>query len=486
MKTISCYNLKLRYAAVLFSVMFLLVSCWISGYSQMTITSGTSLKINSASSLNSTDNVVLNSGGTLDVQGTLILKKNLVNQNAAANSLGTGSIVFSGTVNQTISGQNIIQNLELANATGLTVAGNTTVNGILTLTNGLVTLGAFNLLLGPSATVAGTPAAANMVVPTSTGQLQKSFTSAGSFLFPVGDATGTAEYSPATLAFNSGTFGANNYAGVNLVNAQYPGTATSYLNRYWNVSQSNISNFACNATFKYIDPADVVGPESNIFCFRVSPTAFTAYNVANTATNEITAHGLNAFGTFTGNKGNSSPPPPIRSIQDRTINDSRCEDATQTLIFGGNGTTFEIQSGGSVTDIAGQNILYEPGTKVDLNAYMHGYISNIYCSPPNPIVSPIISSGGAGNQVKAENTSNSFFRIYPNPTPGKFTLELKGDITTSQVHVEIFGILGDKILTKDILLERTQEFSLIDQPTGVYVIHVTSGLNSETEKIIKR
>ena len=100
---------------------------------------------------------MLNPGGTLDVQGTLILKKNLVNQNVAANSLGSGSIVFSGTVNQSISGQNIIQNLELANANGLTVIGNTTVNGVFTLTNGLVTLGTYNLLLGPAATVAGSP-----------------------------------------------------------------------------------------------------------------------------------------------------------------------------------------------------------------------------------------------------------------------------------------------------------------------------------------
>jgi hypothetical protein len=82
--------------------------------------------------------------------------------------------------------------------------------------------------------------------------------------------------------------------------------------------------------------------------------------------------------------------------------------------------------------------------------------------------------------------NNSFFKIYPNPTPGKFTLELNGDFTSSQVHVEIFGVLGDRILSKDMQIERKQEFSLAEKPTGVYIIHVTSGLNSETEKIIKR
>ena len=451
----------------------------------MTITNGTTLKINSSSSLNSTDNVVMNSGGALDVQGTLILKKNLVNQNVSANSLGSGSIVFSGTVNQSISGQNIIQNLELANASGLTVSGNTVVNGTLTLTNGLVTLGNYNLLLGASATVAGTPGSSRMVVPTGTGQLQKQYSAAGSFTYPVGDATGTSEYSPVTLAFNSGTFGANNYAGVSLADAQYPGTATSYLSRYWNVSSSNISNFACNATFKYIDPADVNGTESDIFSTRVSPAPFIAYNPANTGTNELTIHGLSSFGTYTGNLGNGSTPPPIRSQQDYTVSDSRCADAQQTMIIAGNGTMYEILAGGSVTDIAGQNIMYLAGTKVNLNAYLHGYISNIFCSPPNPILSPEFATGGVGEKSKVE-AGSSFFRIYPNPTPGKFTLELKGEITTSPVHVEIFGVLGDKILSKDMVIERKQEFSLSDRPTGVYVVHVTSGVASETEKIIKR
>jgi hypothetical protein len=84
------------------------------------------------------------------------------------------------------------------------------------------------------------------------------------------------------------------------------------------------------------------------------------------------------------------------------------------------------------------------------------------------------------------NPDNSFFKIYPNPTPGKFTLELKGAKTSAQVHVEIFGVLGDRILSKDMPIDHKQEFSLTDKPVGVYVVHVTSGEVSKTEKIIKR
>jgi hypothetical protein len=455
------------------------------GFSQVTVVNGTTVKVTAASTLNSSENFVLNAGGTLDVQGTLILKKNLVNQNAAANSLGNGAVVFSGTVNQTISGQNVIKNLELANANGLTVAGNTRVDGVLTLTNGLVSLGSYNLLLGPSATIAGSPAAANMVVATGSGELRKEYASASSFTFPVGDATGAAEYSPVTLAFNSGTFGANNYVGVNVVNAKYPGTdATTYLTRYWNVTQSGITGFSSNSTFQYAN-GDVNGTEEDIFCFKV-PAPFTAYNQANTATNELTAHGLASFGTFTGNLGNSAVPPDIRSLQDKTISTGpECADAAQILMIAGNGTSYIVAATGDVEHIAGTKINYYAGTKVFSGGHMRGHISTTFC---NPYIHPAIQApvvAGLENPGIG-NPNNSFFKIYPNPTPGKFTLELNGDVTSSQVHVEIFGILGDRVLSTDMQLERKQEFSLAEKPTGVYVIHVTSGVNSETEKIIKK
>jgi len=270
------------------------------------ITSGCTVKVTSGTVVSSSDNLVMNSGSTLNVQGTLVLKKNLVNQNTSPASLGTGTIEFSGTSNQTISGQNIIQDMTVNNSTGLSVSGNTRVNGTLALTSGLVTLGSNNLSLGPASAISGTPTASNMIVPAGTGQLQKEFPGGftGSFTFPIGDNTVTAEYSPVTLNFTSGTFGTDNYAGVTLVNAKYPMDSIigSYLNRYWALSQSAISNFSCNATFQYV-PLDVTGTESAIFCAKVNPSPWVTYSVANTVTHQLTANGLTSFSTFTGARG---------------------------------------------------------------------------------------------------------------------------------------------------------------------------------------
>ncbi len=218
-------------------------------------------------------------------------------------ALGTGTFVFAGTTQQTITGRLAFTALTINNSTGVVVNSDIQVTGTLTLTSGLVTLGTSNLILGSAATVSGTPSATNMIVPTGTGQLVKNFTATGNFTYPVGDNTGTAEYSPVTLTFSSGTFGSGANAGVNLVNAKYPYDSVmgSYINRYWTITQQSITNFVCNATFKYT-VADVVGTESQMYCEIVNPLPIIEYSTANTSTHLLTANGLTSFGTYTGNQ----------------------------------------------------------------------------------------------------------------------------------------------------------------------------------------
>ncbi len=276
---------------------------WHEGSGQTIISNGTDMIISSGTTVVSNQNLDVNSGGDLNVLGTLVLKKDLINQNASPDNLGTGTIEFSGTTLQNISGQNIIGNMTVNNSAGITLSGNTQVNGTLTLTNGLITLGSNNLLLGPSATVSGTPSATKMIVATGTGELRKEFSGTGSFTFPVGDNTSTAEYSPVTLNFASGSFGSGNYAGVKLADAKYSHDSIqgSYLTRNWTVTQNAISGFSCSATFKYLD-SDITGTESAIYCVKVSPDPWITYSAANTGTNELSATGLSSFSTFTGAK----------------------------------------------------------------------------------------------------------------------------------------------------------------------------------------
>ena len=303
MKCFKLTSCRIALVPQLTKIAFLYLFLWLASTSRAEniITSGTTLKCLAGTSIVSTESLTIKSGATLDNAGTLILKKNLVNENGSANSIGTGTVIFSGTVAQELNGPNVVQNLTIDNASGITNSGENRVNGVLTLTSGLMVLGANNLTLGTGASIAGTPSATAMIVPTGTGEVRKEYSAIGSFTFPVGDNTATAEYSPLTLNFTAGAFGAGAYAGVNLVNAPFsdPHITTSFLNRYWNVTQSGITGFACDALFQYL-PADVVGNESDIYCILILPLPITTWNVANTNLHQLSATGLTSFGTFTG------------------------------------------------------------------------------------------------------------------------------------------------------------------------------------------
>jgi hypothetical protein len=219
-------------------------------------------------------------------------------------------IVLAGTSAQTITSgafvSDLVDKLTINNSSGVTLGGAITVNTTLTMTSGLLTLGTNHLTLGSSATISGTPSATNMIIATSTGELRKLFSGTGSFTFPVGDNTGTAEYSPVTLNFNSGSF-SSAYAGVNLVNSKHPNNTslTDYLNRYWTLSQSGITNFSCAVTLQYL-PADVSGTEANIYCGKYNGSSWVLLFAANTETHQLTGT-VSSFSTFSGGESGVLP-----------------------------------------------------------------------------------------------------------------------------------------------------------------------------------
>jgi len=165
-------------------------------------------------------------------------------------------------------------------------------------------------------------------------------------------------------------------------------------------------------------------------------------------------------------------------------NDMTCEDAVQTIIVAGGGTTYEVQTGGSVTMIAGHNIQFMDGTRVFSGGYMHGYITTTgeYCCGSIPI---------GGNkpaevaEVIPEKEAGVFFKVYPNTTKDKFYLELDPAFRETKTGVQIFGILGDLILKKEVIGNDRYEFSLGGRTPGIYFIRVMAGNRLETKKIVK-
>lgn len=249
--------------------------------------------------------------GLIDLSGKLAIAGNLTN-NATADVLNTAvagsTVILSGTTTQTLGGTSTsgftLPNLTVNNPAGIVITKNAQVNGTMTFTNGLVDIGNNNFTFGALSAVAGSPSASSMIIATGSGKVQKSWTATGTFTYPVGDNNITAKYSPVTLSFTGGTFAAGALAGVNLVNARYndPFITVSYLNRFWNITQTGITAFTSDAVFQYV-LADVTGTESAISNLRMLSLPITAFNPANPTLHQLSATGLTSFGTFTGGPG---------------------------------------------------------------------------------------------------------------------------------------------------------------------------------------
>ncbi len=167
---------------------------------------------------------------------------------------------------------------------------------------------------------------------------------------------------------------------------------------------------------------------------------------------------------------------------DGAINSTRCYNALQSITVAGNGNTFIVGESGVVTMVAGQNILYYPGARVDPGGYLRGYIA-----PTGPFCNaPALPSTIAGQDMPTLPDDEWFVKIYPNPTNGKLFVEFVAKAINDRVCLEILNMRGDRILKKELQASRILEVSLADQPVGLYFLRIISGNRIITEKIIRQ
>lgn len=126
-------------------------------------------------------------------------------------------------------------------------AGDLTISHLLTL-NGRLSLGNQNLILpGSALAIAGNLGSGDgTIVTDGTGEVRKTRTSNGSYVFPIGN--GTNQYTPATLTFN-GT------AGIRVSNTKHTsnGSSTHFINRWWRVNTSGITSGTYDIDATYLN-----------------------------------------------------------------------------------------------------------------------------------------------------------------------------------------------------------------------------------------
>ena len=200
----------------------------------------------------------------------------------------------------------------------------------------------------------------------------------------------------------------------------------------------------------------------------------------------ITVYGTNGCGN-----GVLSPElsftviPLSTAVQNVTVADGQvvCYNAMEVITVAGNGTTFTIGSDGSATMIAGQKILYEPGTLVISGGYMHGMIAtnNQYCGGLAPSMVTRTSVTESTPDIQAGST----FKVYPNPTTGNFTIEANGTQESGVTTVNVYTLNGVMVLSGSLQDENRHTFSASALVPGIYLIRMTSGNHTQISKLIK-
>jgi uncharacterized protein (TIGR02145 family) len=200
----------------------------------------------------------------------------------------------------------------------------------------------------------------------------------------------------------------------------------------------------------------------------------------------VRAYATNSVGTSYGNQiGFATAIPANLPLSGVTINAGTvtCFDATQTITV----SNFTV-NGGSVTLIAGGNILLQPATIVGNGGYLHASIttSQNYCLQPPGMLQLNNENTTMEIQTPELHDHSVLFTIFPNPTSDRFTLETAKNDSIGKLTVEIYGMRGEKMFTEILNGEYRHEFSLANYPVGLYVVRVTTGELSETRKIVKQ
>jgi hypothetical protein len=222
------------------------------------------------------------SGSTLTVLGD-----NFVNNTTG--SIG-GTVILSGTNQQIVGGTApaTFSNLTINNVNGVMLGNNETVNGTLTLTNGVISTGDYTLTVGCSGSISGADATKYIE-----GKLARVYCNELTKDFPIGKG---GYYRPMTLTYTENT--STTVTAEEFESAAISGTlpVSTFLlspERYWLVTESETSGHTYNIT---LDGTGYDVPEYPVI-LKTGADPLNSYTATVTG-NNYTASGLSGFSSF--------------------------------------------------------------------------------------------------------------------------------------------------------------------------------------------
>lgn len=172
------------------------------------------------------------------------------------------------------------------------------------------------------------------------------------------------------------------------------------------------------------------------------------------------------------------PAVPLTRTLDNVIvasEQTACYDAKLTITA----TGFIVQTGGTATLVAGQNILLEPGVIVQTGGNLHGYITTTgqYCWTGDAL------TGNGPSPANAPGQSGEGIRIYPNPAQDLISVSAPG--TGSASRIEVTDLHGRKVFSGSSGTSVVHSVDVSSLPAGVYIVRLILGNEVRTGKLIR-
>ncbi len=177
------------------------------------------------------------------------------------------------------------------------------------------------------------------------------------------------------------------------------------------------------------------------------------------------------------------------ALEEDMSSDNR-RTASHDLLFNGDGTYTNGNNGGDNFDyvtVADMDNVFTAGTNEIVLA-----IRNRTSKPDvggfsfrMDLDKGAVKKAGSVGRNNSVATADSKLIIFPNPTSGNLTVVLNHTTqTTTEGTVSVFDFSGKQIISQSIYSET--ELNLNSLPAGVYLVKVTSGAETFTQKVVKQ
>jgi hypothetical protein len=170
------------------------------------------------------------------------------------------------------------------------------------------------------------------------------------------------------------------------------------------------------------------------------------------------------------------------------IDSSICFDAYDSISVAGYGSHVIFQSSSSVELIAGQSIRFLPGFHAKEGSYAYAHITSdsTFCdgaSESSIVEQPQEKSVKEETQSEEEGfvPMEKSIKIYPNPTTGRFTVELINFDNVAKVC--LYNSTGAKVFQSESN-SSSQEIDVHGLRKGIYFVRISNGKEQFTKKLV--